>query len=130
LRKDAVLLVEAAEKYVSRGGHKLEAALHKFQISCHGLVAPTSARPRAVSTDCLLQREAARVYAVDVGKGQLDWKLRQDVRVVVHDETNARHLTGAALGEPVDLVTIDVSFISLTRCYPRLSAPSRSGARL
>ena len=127
---DAVLLVEAAEKYVSRGGHKLEAALDAFQISCHGLVCVDLGASKGGFTDCLLQREAARVYTVDVGKGQLDWKLRQDVRVVVHDETNARHLAVAALGEPVDLATIDVSFISLTKVLPAAVGILKAGGTL
>src|SRR5271170_5773675 len=81
--EDAVLLIDAAEKYVSRGGHKLEAALDAFSISCYGLVCADLGASTGGFTDCLLQRGAMRVYAVDVGKGQLDWKLRQDVRVVV-----------------------------------------------
>jgi 23S rRNA (cytidine1920-2'-O)/16S rRNA (cytidine1409-2'-O)-methyltransferase len=116
--EDAVLLIEAAEKYLSRGGHKLEAVLDAFSISCRGLICADLGASPGGFTDCLLQREAARVYAVDVGKGQLHWKLRQDARVVVRDEVNARNLNAAALGEPVDLVTIDVSFISLTKVLP------------
>ena len=116
--EDAVLLIEAAEKYASRGGHKLEAALDAFQIPCNGLVCVDLGASTGGFTDCLLQRQAARVHAVDVGKGQLDWKLRQDARVVVHDGVNARNITLATLGEPVDLATIDVSFISLTKVLP------------
>ncbi len=120
--EDAVLVVEAAEKYASRGGYKLEAALDQFQISCHGLICADLGASTGGFTDCLLQRQATRVYAVDVGKGQLDWKLRQNPRVVVHDEVNARNITVTILGEAVDLVTIDVSFISLTKVLPQLSA--------
>lgn len=116
--EDAVLVIEAAEKYASRGGHKLEAALDAFSISCTGLVCADLGASTGGFTDCLLQRDAARVHAVDVGKGQLNWKLRRDARVVVHDRVNARNLTVTTLGEPVDLATIDVSFISLTKVLP------------
>ncbi|HTS20023.1 MAG TPA: TlyA family RNA methyltransferase [Verrucomicrobiae bacterium] len=112
------LSVDAAEKYVSRGGHKLEAALDRFHISCDGLVCADLGASTGGFTDCLLQRGAARVHAVDVGKGQLDWKLRQNSRVIVHDKQNARHVTPDGLGDHVDLVTIDVSFISLTKVLP------------
>jgi 23S rRNA (cytidine1920-2'-O)/16S rRNA (cytidine1409-2'-O)-methyltransferase len=128
--EDAVLDVEAAEKYVSRGGYKLEAALEAFQISCRGLVCADLGASTGGFTDCLLQREAVRVYAIDVGKGQLNWKLRQDPRVVVHDEFNARSLTVATLGEPVDLVTIDVSFISLTKVLPAAVGILKAGGKL
>lgn len=128
----ALLTVAAGEKYVSRGGHKLEAALDAFQIDCTGKTCADLGASTGGFTDCLLQRGAARVHAVDVGKGQLAWKLRQDPRVIVHDETNARHLVGAAsLPRPdettrgehaaptgLDLITIDVSFISLTKVLP------------
>ena len=126
----AVLLIEVAEKYASRGGHKLEAALDAFQISCNGLVCADLGASTGGFTDCLLQRQAARVHSVDVGKGQLDWKLRQDARVVVHDGINARNLTVAALGEPVDLATIDVSFISLTKVLPATVDILKAGATL
>ena len=93
VEEDAALAVAAAEKYVSRGGYKLEAALDAFHIVCAGLVCADLGASTGGFTDCLLQRGAVRVHAVDVGKGQLDWKLRQDSRVVVHDELNARYLT-------------------------------------
>jgi 23S rRNA (cytidine1920-2'-O)/16S rRNA (cytidine1409-2'-O)-methyltransferase len=128
--EDAVLVIEAAEKYASRGGHKLEAALDAFLISCRGLVCADLGASTGGFTDCLLQRKAARVYAVDVGKGQLNWKLRRDARVVVHDEVNARNLTVATLGEPVDLVTIDVSFISLTKVLPAAVGILKAGGTL
>ena len=123
----AVLAVAAADKYASRGGHKLEAALDAFHISCDGLMCADLGASTGGFTDCLLQRGAARVHAVDVGKGQLDWKLRQDPRVTVHDKVNARHLTATDLGEHVDLVTIDVSFISLTKVLPAAVAILRPG---
>jgi 23S rRNA (cytidine1920-2'-O)/16S rRNA (cytidine1409-2'-O)-methyltransferase len=126
----ASLVVEAGEKYASRGGHKLEKALDQFQISCDGLVCADLGASTGGFTDCLLQRGAARVHAVDVGKGQLDWKLRQDPRVVVHDQLNARRLTQDDLGEAVDLVTIDVSFISLTKVLPSAVSVLKPGGAL
>src|ERR1039457_42132 len=128
--EDAVLVIEAAEKYASRGGHKLEAALDAFQISCDGLVCADLGASTGGFTDCLLQRGAARVYAIDVGKGQLDWKLRQTPKVVVHDGVNARNLALADLDGPVDLVTIDVSFISLTKVLPAAVAVLKPGGTL
>ncbi len=104
--------------YVSRGGVKLEHALRAFAIDPSGLVTADVGASTGGFTDCLLQRGAARVYAIDVGYGQLDWGLRQDPRVVVMERTNARHLE--ALPEPVSLVTIDVSFISLALILPQV----------
>jgi len=115
---DAALEVEAPEKYVSRGGHKLEAALESLNIFCGDLVCADIGASTGGFTDCLLQRGAARVHAVDVGRGQLGWRLRLDARVIVHDHLNARRLGPTDIGEPVDLVTIDVSFISLTKVLP------------
>ncbi|MGO9244883.1 MAG: TlyA family RNA methyltransferase, partial [Verrucomicrobiia bacterium] len=126
----ATLVVEAGEKYVGRGGHKLEQALDQFHISCDGLVCADLGASTGGFTDCLLQRGAARVHAVDVGKGQLDWKLRQNPRIVVHDKMNARHLTTRDLGEFVDLVTIDVSFISLTKVLPSAVSVLKPGGTL
>jgi 23S rRNA (cytidine1920-2'-O)/16S rRNA (cytidine1409-2'-O)-methyltransferase len=114
----AMLAVEAAEKFVSRGGYKLEAALNAFHISCQDAVCVDIGASTGGFTDCLLQHGAARVHAVDVGKGQLDWKLRQDKRVVVHDEFNARNIADADIGEKADVITIDVSFISLGKILP------------
>lgn len=107
-------------KYVSRGGLKLEAALGQFAISVAALVCADIGASTGGFTDCLLQRGAARVHAVDVGHGQLDWKLRNDPRVVVHEQLNARYLKPADLGEPVDFAVCDVSFISLTMIVPVL----------
>jgi 23S rRNA (cytidine1920-2'-O)/16S rRNA (cytidine1409-2'-O)-methyltransferase len=123
---DAPLELQASEKYVSRGGHKLEAALNAFQIDCTGKTCMDIGASTGGFTDCVLQRGAACVHAVDVGKGQLAWKLRQDPRVVVHDQVNARNLTG----EPVDIVTIDVSFISLTKVLPAAVKLVRPGGHL
>jgi 23S rRNA (cytidine1920-2'-O)/16S rRNA (cytidine1409-2'-O)-methyltransferase len=105
--------VVAPDPYVSRGGHKLAAALDAFDIDPSGLVALDVGSSTGGFTDVLLQRGASRVYALDVGRGQLAETLRADPRVVSMERTNARSLTATTLPEPIDLVTIDVSFISL-----------------
>jgi 23S rRNA (cytidine1920-2'-O)/16S rRNA (cytidine1409-2'-O)-methyltransferase len=115
------LTLNAGEKYVSRGGHKLEHALEHFQLDVTGLVALDLGASTGGFTDCLLQRGAAKVFAVDVGRGQLAWKLRTDARVVVMEKTNARHLTAAQFPKPfapADLAVIDCSFISLQKILP------------
>lgn len=127
---DAVLSIDAAEKFVSRGGHKLEAALEAFAMDCAGLIGADLGASTGGFTDCLLQHGAARVHAIDVGKGQLDWKLRRDPRVVVHESLNVRYLTVADIGEVVDLATIDVSFISLTRVLPAAVDVLKPGGRI
>ncbi len=114
---DAPIALAARPRFVSRGGEKLEAALVGFGIDVRGWVAADVGASTGGFTDCLLQRGAARVYAIDVGYGQLDWRLRNDPRVVVMERTNARYLE--RLPEAVHLVTIDVSFISLRLILPR-----------
>ncbi|RMF88618.1 MAG: TlyA family RNA methyltransferase [Nitrospinota bacterium] len=104
--------------YVSRGGLKLEAALQAFAIQVTGKVALDVGASTGGFTDCLLQHGARKVYALDVGYGQLDWKLRTDPRVVVMEKVNVRTLSPDTFPEKVDLVTIDVSFISLTLVLP------------
>jgi len=103
----------ATLRYVSRGGLKLEAALEHFAVDVAGLVCADLGASTGGFTDCLLQRGAVRVHACDVGYGQLDSRIATDPRVVVHDRLNVRAITRADLGEPVQLCTIDVSFISL-----------------
>ncbi|HTY86004.1 MAG TPA: TlyA family RNA methyltransferase [Candidatus Acidoferrum sp.] len=115
------LTLESGEKYVSRGGHKLEHALRHFQLDVAGCAALDLGASTGGFTDCLLQHGAARVYAVDVGRGQLAWKLRQDPRVSVMEQTNARHLTARQMPSsfvPADLAVIDCSFISLRNILP------------
>ncbi len=107
-------------RFVSRGGEKLDHALEVFGIGVDGLTCLDVGASTGGFTDCLLQRGARRVYAVDVGYGQLAWKLRQDSRVVVLERTNIRHLEREAIPEAVDLVTVDVSFISVTLFLDRL----------
>lgn len=103
--------------YVSRGGLKLEKALEVFEIDPTGLVALDIGASTGGFTDCLLQNGAHRVYAIDVGYGQLDWKLRQDPRVVVMERTNIRHVVPEEFPEKADLAVIDVSFISLRKIF-------------
>jgi 23S rRNA (cytidine1920-2'-O)/16S rRNA (cytidine1409-2'-O)-methyltransferase len=113
---EAVLRIKDPLPYVSRGGLKLAAALDRFPIPIeHALCADVGASTGGF-TDCLLQRGAARVYAIDVGYGQLDWKLRNDPRVVVMDRTNARYVE--SLPEPIDVAVVDASFISLRLILP------------
>lgn len=102
-------------KYVSRGGLKLEKAMTHFDISMEGKVCTDVGSSTGGFTDCMLQNGAVKVYAIDVGRGQLDWKLRQDERVVCMEKTNIRYVTPDNLGEPIDFSSIDVSFISLTK---------------
>ncbi len=104
--------------YVSRGGLKLEAALNRFTLDVVGKVCMDVGASSGGFTDCLLQHGAERVYAVDVGYGQLAWKLRQNPRVVVFERTNIRHMAADAIPERVDLIAIDVSFISLKIVVP------------
>lgn len=116
-----LVTVEAPERYVSRGGYKLEHALQHFHIDPRGCVAIDLGASTGGFTDCLLQHGVERVYAVDVGQGQIAWKLRRDARVVVMEKTNARDLTSAqfpASFTAADLVVIDCSFISLQKILP------------
>jgi 23S rRNA (cytidine1920-2'-O)/16S rRNA (cytidine1409-2'-O)-methyltransferase len=122
--------VLAQEKFVSRGGYKLEAALSHFKVDPAGKVCLDIGASTGGFTDCLLQAGASRVFAVDVGENQLDWKLRSDPRVKSMEGVNARNLKPADIGEPVDLVTADVSFISLDKILPAAAAAARPGADL
>jgi 23S rRNA (cytidine1920-2'-O)/16S rRNA (cytidine1409-2'-O)-methyltransferase len=123
---DAALVVETSSGFVSRGGEKLEHALVTFGIEVKDLVCLDAGASTGGFTDVLLRRGARRVYAVDVGHGQLDWRLRGDDRVVVMERTNVRTL--AALPEPVDLAVADLSFISLRLALPTISRLARPGA--
>jgi 23S rRNA (cytidine1920-2'-O)/16S rRNA (cytidine1409-2'-O)-methyltransferase len=129
---DAVSLT-APEKYVSRGGHKLEHGLRHFGLDARGLVVIDLGASTGGFTDCLLQHGAARVYAVDVGRGQLAWKLRRDPRVAVMEQTNARHLTPGHFGpqfEPVPLIVADCAFISLQKILPAAIALLRADGKI
>jgi len=113
---DAEIEIKEGLPYVSRGGLKLEAALNAFDVEVEGAVAADIGASTGGFTDCLLQHGAKRVYAIDVGYGQLAWKLRKDPRVVVMERINVRYLE--SLPEPIDLATVDVSFISLRLVLP------------
>lgn len=117
---DAHVEVTAKMRYVGRGGLKLEGALTHFDIDVAGMVCADFGSSTGGFTDCLLQSGAARVHAIDVGAGQLDWKLRNDSRVVVHEGVNARHIELADTGESVDIAVCDVSFISATLILPAI----------
>ena len=129
-RKDDVILKGEEIPYVSRGGLKLEKALQALNIDITGAVCLDVGASTGGFTDCLLQHGANRVFAVDVGYGQLAWKLRQDSRVVVIDRTNIRYMPAETLSEPVDLITIDVSFISLTIVVPAVIKFMKKDARI
>ncbi len=116
------------ERFVGRGGLKLEKACEAFDVNVSDLICVDVGSSTGGFTDCLLQRGAARVYCIDVGKGQLHWKLRNDPRVVVMEGVNARYLEG--LPEEVDLAVIDVSFISLTKILPAVKTLLRRGGRV
>src|SRR5215207_7316429 len=116
VQADSILTVDSGPRFVSRGGEKLDAALEAFAIDVTALTCADVGSSTGGFTDCLLQRGAAKVYAIDVGKGILHWKLRNDRRVVVMEETNARFVE--SLPEQVSLVTVDASFISLKILLP------------
>ena len=133
LKPDARIELAAPERFVSRGGHKLEHALLHFAVPVQGTRALDLGASTGGFTDCLLQHGAASVHAVDVGHGQLAWKLRQDPRVIVLERTNARELTPAHFAPgatPFDLVVVDCSFISLRRILPPVPALLRPGGQV
>lgn len=115
----AIRVKEPDHNFVSRGGLKIQGAITEFQVDVSGRIAADLGASTGGFTDCLLQQNVAKVYAIDVGYGQLAWKIRQDERVIVMERTNARHLT--ELPEPVNLVVGDLSFISLRLILPAIS---------
>ena len=116
--------------YVSRGGLKLEKALRDFGVKPEGFVCSDSGASTGGFTDCLLQKGAKKVFAIDVGYGQLDWKIRSDPRVVVMERTNIRFVTPEQLGEPLDLSVVDVSFISLKLVLPVIKTLLRENGQV
>jgi 23S rRNA (cytidine1920-2'-O)/16S rRNA (cytidine1409-2'-O)-methyltransferase len=118
IKEKAKVEIKEPFRYVSRGGYKLEHALEKLGLSVEGFTVLDVGSSTGGFTDCLLQKGAKRVYAVDVGKAQMDQKLRQDPRVVLYEETDARELTEKHIPEKVDLITVDVSFISSKKLLP------------
>ena len=129
---DTAIDIQIAKRpaYVSRGGVKLAHALDHFAIAVDGLICLDVGASTGGFTDCLLARGALRVHAVDVGKGQLDWKLRNDPRVALHEGLNARYLRLEDIGELVDLTVCDVSFISVTLILPAVAPLLRPGGRM
>jgi len=127
---DALLEVTASDKFVSRGGGKLDAAFESFHLDVNAKVCADIGASTGGFTDCLLQHGASRVYAVDVGKGQLDWRLRNDPRVVVKEELNARYLSERDIPEPFQFAVIDVSFISLTLILPPVTKLLELGGQI
>ncbi len=128
--EDAELRVTELERYCSRGGRKLEGALKDLAVDVTGVVAVDVGASTGGFTDCLLQHGAAKVYAVDVGHGQLAEKLRRDARVAVMDRTNARTLEPSSFPEPIQLCVVDASFISLDKLLPAIAGFLPPGARL
>lgn len=115
-----IRLLDKGHPYVSRGGLKLAGALEKFKIEVDGWIALDAGASTGGFTDVLLQSGAQKVYAIDVGQNQLNWKIRSDERVVVHEGVNIRHLEPDLITDPLDLITIDVSFISVLKLLPAL----------
>jgi len=127
---DAPLAVRAGERFVSRGGDKLDGALTALEVDVTGACCADIGASTGGFTDCLLQRGARRVYAIDVGHGQLADKLRNDPRVVVLERTNARYLEEKTLGEVVDVVVVDASFIGIEKLLPGIVRVLRRGGTL
>ena len=124
------LIVREPERFVSRGGHKLEGALDALACRVEGAICADVGASTGGFTDCLLQRGASKVYAIDVGHGQLAHKIASDPRVVVMDRSNARHLTPEVFSDRLDLVVVDASFISLEKLLPAISSWMTPGTRL
>ena len=128
---DAQIEIRGATlQYVSRGGLKLEKAMQTFPLTLEGKICADIGASTGGFTDCMLQNGAKKVYAVDVGYGQLDWKLRNDPRVVCMERTNARYLTHEQIPEELDFASIDVSFISLKLIFPALYGLLREGGEI
>ena len=128
--KDKIELHGEPLRYVSRGGLKLEKAFASFPIQIQGAICMDIGASTGGFTDCMLQNGASKVYSVDVGYGQLAWKLREDPRVVCMERTNARYLTPEQIPDPLDFASIDVSFISLKLIFPALYGLLRQGGEI
>ncbi|MFA5688706.1 MAG: TlyA family RNA methyltransferase [Kiritimatiellales bacterium] len=130
LAPDHPVQLKKTERFVSRGGEKLEGALNEFPIQLAGKICLDIGSSTGGFTDCMLQRGAKKVYAVDVGKGLLHWKLRENPRVIVMEGINARYLTAGDIAEPADFASIDTSFISLTNILPAVKELLSSGGEI
>lgn len=124
------LTVKTRQKYVGRGGFKIEGALDTFGVDPTGMTCLDVGSSTGGFTDCMLQRGANRVHAIDVGTNQLVWKLRSDPRVIVKEQFNARHMTPDDIGEPIDLAVTDVSFISLTKILPPMFSTLKESGQI
>ncbi|MCX7794813.1 MAG: TlyA family RNA methyltransferase [Thermodesulfovibrionales bacterium] len=127
INSDTEIELKEEIPYVSRGGLKLEAALEYFNIDVNSKVAMDVGASTGGFTDCLLKRGAKKVYCIDVGYGQLAWSLRNDPRVILFEKTNIRYLPKEAIPEEIDIITVDVSFISLTKVLPKIVEFLKSG---
>jgi len=130
LAPDHKIVLKEVERFVSRGGTKLEGAMEAFELKMEGRVCLDIGSSTGGFTDCMLQHGASRVYAVDVGKGQLHWKLREDDRVVVMEGVNARYLTEGDIPETADFASIDTAFISLTKILPAVKKLLKPGGEI
>lgn len=128
--ESSITVVPRTGRYASRGGHKLEKALEVFGVDVENRVAMDVGASTGGFTDCLLQRGASRVYAVDVGKGQLAWRLRCDDRVTVFERTNFRYFSRESIDDSLDVITVDVSFISLSKISDKLREFSSASTNL
>lgn len=130
LAPDHQIVLKEAARFVSRGGEKLEGAMEAFPIELAGKICLDIGSSTGGFTDCMLQHGANKVYAIDVGKGQLHWKLREDNRVIVMEGVNARYLTSNDIPEPADFASIDTSFISLTKILPAAQKMLKPGGEM
>ena len=128
--EESALSLKEDLPYVSRGGLKLEAALEHFGVPVEGFTAMDVGSSTGGFTDCLLKRGARKVYCIDVGYGQLDWKLRNDPRIVLMEKSNIRHMEKNSVPEPIDIATIEVSFISLRLVVPKVKEFLSGNGRL
>jgi len=120
--KDTDFIIKEEERYVSRGGYKLETAIYSFDLCLHDMIAADIGSSTGGFTDCMLKSGVRKVYAIDVGKNLIDWHLRNDPRIVLMEGINARYIKESDLPEKVDLMTIDVSFISIKKVLPAVIA--------
>lgn len=130
LMPDHKIILKEVARFVSRGGEKLEGAMKAFPITLEGKICLDIGSSTGGFTDCMLQHGAAKIYAIDVGKGQLHWNLREDDRVVVMEGVNARYLTAKDIPEPADFASIDTSFISLTKILPAVHGLLKPGGEI
>ncbi len=130
LAPDHKIILKKAARFVSRGGDKLEGAVEAFELNLTSKVCLDIGSSTGGFTDCMLQHGATKVYAVDVGKGQLHWKLREDSRIVVMEGVNARYLTAEDIPEFADFASIDTSFISLTKILPAVKKLLKPGGEI